>query len=120
MGGSTAGGSGAHPGPTRHPGLVSSFAKRLATRLGIPYRDAIRKLEDHEPQNLMENSVQQARNLDGVFEIDRGSLERKPVLLVDDLVDSGWTLTVAGALLRQAGCPTVFPVALASASQGGG
>ena len=28
-----------------------------------------------------------------------------PVLLVDDLVDSRWTLTVAGALLRQAGRP---------------
>ena len=36
-----------------------------------------------------------------------------PVLLVDDLVDSGWTMTVAARLLRQAGAPAVLPLALA-------
>ena len=38
-----------------------------------------------------------------------------PVLLVDDLVDSRWTMTVAGALLRRAGAPAVLPFALAAA-----
>ncbi|SKF62367.1 ATP-dependent DNA helicase RecQ [Mycobacteroides abscessus subsp. abscessus] len=37
-----------------------------------------------------------------------------PVLLVDDLVDSRWTLTVAGRLLRRAGASGVLPLALAS------
>jgi ATP-dependent DNA helicase RecQ len=36
-----------------------------------------------------------------------------PVLLLDDVIDSGWTLTVGAALLRQAGAGPVFPVALA-------
>lgn len=36
-----------------------------------------------------------------------------PVLLVDDLVDSRWTITVAGRALRQAGAPGVLPFALA-------
>ncbi|MEA5155017.1 DEAD/DEAH box helicase [Raineyella sp.] len=35
-----------------------------------------------------------------------------PVLLVDDLVDSRWTMAVAGRLLRQAGAPAVLPLAL--------
>ena len=35
-----------------------------------------------------------------------------PALLVDDIVDSAWTLTVLTALLRRAGCPTVYPLAL--------
>ena len=39
-----------------------------------------------------------------------------PVLLVDDLVDSGWTLTVAGWLLREQGSGEVHPFALAAAS----
>ena len=39
-----------------------------------------------------------------------------PVLLVDDLVDSRWTVTVAGALLRSAGAPGVLPFALAAAA----
>jgi ATP-dependent DNA helicase RecQ len=104
----------------RHPELVPAFAQRLAAHLGIPFRPAVRKVEEHQPQKLMENSVQQARNLDGVFAIDPEQFELAPVLLIDDIVDSGWTLTVVGALLRQAGCPTVFPVALADASQGAG
>ena len=37
-----------------------------------------------------------------------------PVLLVDDLVDSGWTMTLAARLLRRAGAPAVLPFALAS------
>ena len=38
-----------------------------------------------------------------------------PVLLVDDVVDSGWTMALVGRLLRQAGAPGVLPFALASA-----
>jgi len=36
-----------------------------------------------------------------------------PVLLVDDLVESGWTMTVAAKLLREAGAPAVLPLTLA-------
>jgi ATP-dependent DNA helicase RecQ len=36
-----------------------------------------------------------------------------PVLLLDDVIDSGWTPTVGAALLRQAGAGPVFPGALA-------
>ncbi|WP_144764002.1 ATP-dependent DNA helicase RecQ [Curtobacterium sp. 9128] len=37
-----------------------------------------------------------------------------PVLLVDDLVDSRWTMTVAGRELRRAGASAVLPFALAT------
>ena len=36
-----------------------------------------------------------------------------PVLLVDDRVDTGWTMTVGAKLLREAGAPAVLPFALA-------
>jgi ATP-dependent DNA helicase RecQ len=36
------------------------------------------------------------------------------VLLVDDLADSRWTLTVAARLLRQGGAPAVLPFTLAA------
>jgi ATP-dependent DNA helicase RecQ len=39
-----------------------------------------------------------------------------PVLLVDDLVDSGWTLTVTARLLRQAGATAVLPLTLGVAA----
>jgi len=37
-----------------------------------------------------------------------------PVLLVDDQVDTGWTMTVAAALLRDAGATAVLPLVLAA------
>ena len=99
----------------RHPELVPSFARRLAERLRLPFRAAIEKVRDNAPQKSMENSVRQARNLDGAFRIDERQLMSGPVLLVDDVVDSRWTMTVVGALLRRAGVPAIFPLALANA-----
>lgn len=44
------------------------------------------------------------------------SLPGGPVLLVDDMVDSRWTLTVATWLLRTHGAGEVWPLALALTS----
>ncbi|MEJ8279003.1 RecQ family ATP-dependent DNA helicase [Pseudonocardia sp. DW16-2] len=38
-----------------------------------------------------------------------------PVLLVDDVVDTGWTMTVAARAVRRAGAPSVLPLVLAVA-----
>jgi ATP-dependent DNA helicase RecQ len=101
----------------KHPTLVSDFAQRLAARLGLPFVDVISKLRDNEPQKLQQNRFHQCRNLDGVFEVER-EISSDPVLLVDDVIDSGWTVTVHAALLRRAGSGPVFPVALASTTSG--
>lgn len=97
----------------KRPELVPGFAARLATALGVGYAPCIGKILDNKPQKEMENSFQQARNLDGVFQVDASAMPTGACLLVDDMKDSGWTLTVAAALLRRAGCPAVFPLALA-------
>jgi ATP-dependent DNA helicase RecQ len=39
-----------------------------------------------------------------------------PVLLVDDVTDTGWTMTMAALVLRRAGAPEVLPFTLASVS----
>ncbi|MEG2933811.1 MAG: hypothetical protein RR842_09545, partial [Gordonibacter sp.] len=95
------------------PNLVKNFAVRLAGALEIPFAPCIEKVCNNAQQKKMENSYKQAKNLDGVFSIKRECLHDGPCLLVDDIVDSGWTFTVAVALLRQAGCSAVFPLALA-------
>ena len=102
--------------PSRHhPELVPDFAQRLAIRLGLPFVDAVSKVKDNQPQKGQQNRFHQCQNLDGVFEITQYYADL-PVLLVDDIVDSGWTLTVIAALLQQAGSGVVYPVALASSS----
>lgn len=98
-----------------HPELVPSFAQRLASRLKLPFVDAITKVKDNEQQKLQQNRFHQCSNLDGVFAITK-PVPKGSVLLVDDIIDSGWTLTVLAALLQQAGSGKVFPVALASTS----
>jgi ATP-dependent DNA helicase RecQ len=101
----------------RQPTLVSDFAERLAATLNLPFVAAVRKTRDTEPQKMMENSTQQVRNLLGAFSVERDIL-KAPVLLTDDVIDSGWTLSVVGILLRIGGSGPVFPFALARATAG--
>lgn len=100
----------------KSPGLVPDFAARLAERLGIPFVQCVKKIKDNRPQKEMQNSFLQANNLDEVFEIDEYQTPEDPVFLIDDMVDSRWTFTVITTLLRRAGCPAVFPLALAMSS----
>ncbi|CAH0382716.1 unnamed protein product [Bemisia tabaci] len=95
-----------------HPNLVPSFAQRLASKLGLPFVNAIDQIADKEPQKDQHNSVHQRKNLDGVFKVTQ--LAHGPVLLVDDIVDSGLTLATVAALLREANSQKyeVYPVAL--------
>ena len=105
--------------PSRaHPELVPDFARRLAGALQLPFLPVVVKTMDNGPQKAQQNRFHQCRNLDGAFGID-GSVPQGPVLLFDDIFDSGWTLTVVTALLRQTGCGPVWPVALAAAKPGG-
>jgi ATP-dependent DNA helicase RecQ len=97
----------------RHPDLVPDFARRLAAALQRPFHMVLEKIEERPEQRTMANSTQQARNIDGAFAICAEPLPAGPVLLVDDLVDSRWTLTVAAWLLRSHGSGEVFPLALA-------
>ena len=39
-----------------------------------------------------------------------------PVLLVDDVTDTGWTLTMAARVVTEAGAPDVLPFAVAATS----
>ena len=48
----------------------------------------------------MQNSFQQARNLDGAFVVEPWTGMVGPILVLDDMVDSTWTFTVLCALLR--------------------
>ncbi|MBP6720242.1 MAG: RecQ family ATP-dependent DNA helicase [Rhodoferax sp.] len=99
---------------SRHPNLVPDFAARLAAALGVPFRAVIEKSRETGPQKNMENRFHQCHNLDGAFTIRPEAGTDEAVLLIDDVVDSAWTLTLAAALLRQTGTAVVYPFALAA------
>jgi ATP-dependent DNA helicase RecQ len=99
----------------RHPDLVPDFARRLAAALNLPFHAVLGKTDDRPEQKSMANSTQQARNIDGSLRVIAGVLPTGPVLLVDDIVDSRWTFTVAAWLLRSHDSGDVWPLALAQA-----
>ena len=96
----------------RHPDLVPNFAQRLADALSLPFEVVIAKTDARPEQKTMANSTQQARNIDGSLTLNGTPLPAGPVLLIDDMVDSRWTLTVSAWLLRSGVSGEVWPLAL--------
>jgi ATP-dependent DNA helicase RecQ len=96
----------------RYPDLVTHFARRLASGLGLTFHLALAKIDPRPEQKTMANSAQQSRNVDGSLALNSGPVPSGPVLLVDDIVHSRWTLTMSGWLLRKNGSGEVWPMAL--------
>lgn len=101
----------------RHPDLVPDFARRLAATLNLQFEAVLEKTDDRPEQKTMANSTYQARNIDGSVALRTRNLPPGPVLLIDDMVDSGWTLTVCAWLLRSSGSGAVFPFVLSVAGR---
>jgi ATP-dependent DNA helicase RecQ len=101
--------------PSENPELVASLAERVANRFGLPFVPVVERVRATEPQELMANSAQQYGNVADAFAI-KGDVPSGLVFLIDDIVDSRWTLTVVGQLLRQKGSGPVVPLVLARAA----
>lgn len=105
--------------PSRHrPQLVTSLATGLGELGRLPYLGALDLVEGGPVGEPGGNSAFRLANIWGRFTVGAELHQRLqgvpgPVLLVDDVADSRWTLTVAGALLREAGAPAVLPLTLA-------
>ena len=93
--------------------MFGTWLRTLADACKLPVRPAVVKVRVTEPQKLMQNSKQQAANIRGAYRVETELVSTDPVLLVDDIVDSRWTMAVVGEQLLEAGSGPVFPVALA-------
>jgi ATP-dependent DNA helicase RecQ len=74
----------------------------------------LERVGDNPPQREMENSPQQVTNVRGQFRVS-GAVPPEPVLLVDDVRYSGWTLAMVGGQLRMRGAGPVLPLVLSLA-----
>ncbi|CAN5876828.1 RecQ family ATP-dependent DNA helicase [soil metagenome] len=101
----------------RYPTLVADLAQRIAAALDLPAVDAVTIRAETPSQRSRNNSVQQAANALEAYAV-AGEVPDGPVLLIDGLVHSQWTLTVVGMLLRDAGAAAVHPYALATSAAG--
>ena len=104
-------------GSVGRPQLVASTVAGLA-RVGQLEDLGVVPLAPGAGPTTPGNSAFRLASLWGRWELPDELAERLaaltgPVLLVDDLVDSRWTMTVVGRLLRRAGASAVLPLALA-------
>ncbi|MGV0641806.1 RecQ family ATP-dependent DNA helicase [Mycolicibacterium sp. XJ2546] len=98
-----------------HPVLITSMARELA-RLGrLVDLGVLRYAPGRRPVTAA-NSAYRVAALNGAWQQPDLVGNTGPVLLVDDVTDTGWTLTMASRLVRAAGAAQVLPFALASVS----
>lgn len=102
-----------------HPQLVKDFAQKIARYFQLPIKDAIIKVQNAVEQKTLTNSVQQFQNAYESFECTDTVLEGN-VLLIDDMVDSRWTLTVCSYKLLEKGANEVYPFALSNTAGASG
>ncbi|MFT4234880.1 MAG: DEAD/DEAH box helicase [Microbacterium sp.] len=107
--------------PSRsRPRLVRSLAVGIATAGRLRDLGDLGLAPDAAPTRGTSNSVFRVRDLWSRFEVSAvldaeiASLGGGAILLVDDVIDTRWTMTVAGRLLLRAGSGPVLPLALAS------
>jgi ATP-dependent DNA helicase RecQ len=103
-------------GSQSRPKLVASLGERLSTigRLTLLGEIGSAPSGEHRANSALRLAqVWPKLTIDAEL-ADRLSSVDGPVLLVDDRLDTGWTMTVATKLVREAGAPAVLPFVLAT------
>jgi ATP-dependent DNA helicase RecQ len=105
------------PSRTR-PALIASLGERIAAIGRLPYLGALAYTTNDGSGARRHNSAQRLQSLWHAFAVpddlrDAIASHPGPVLLIDDRIETGWTLTVAAKLLIEAGAPAVMPLVLA-------
>jgi ATP-dependent DNA helicase RecQ len=103
----------------RHPQLVDSVARALSDAGRLPWLGSLDLVGGGPAGTPGGNSAYRLANVWDRFEVGPALAEAleplagRPILLIDDIADSRWTLTVAARLLRLQGVSAVLPFALA-------
>jgi ATP-dependent DNA helicase RecQ len=111
------------PSRTR-PRLIGSLAARVAEIGRIPHLGELGYASGSHPDRPPGHQYNSAQRLSALWHElvipapvrDAVAGLAGPLLVVDDRIQTGWTMTVAARLLREAGAPAVLPLALAVSS----
>jgi ATP-dependent DNA helicase RecQ len=98
-----------------HPLLVDSLVDGLSRHLAIPVLGRVEVRDDSiGPGQGATNSAQRVAAVSRRYDLCADDVTDRRVLLVDDLVVSGWSMTLAAHWLRSRGATAVLPLALGS------
>lgn len=91
------------------------IAARFAERLDLPLRtDALMRAKHAKPQSETKSAAERRANVTGAFAVKNADdVTGKNVLLIDDVVTSGATLSGAASALKSAGAKTIIALTTA-------
>lgn len=90
------------------------IAEEIAAKTGLPCRQLLQKVKNNSAQSLTRDAKQRRENVAGVYALDDGAdVSGLRILLVDDVVTTGATMSEAARILRKEGAKSVFGVTLA-------
>ena len=98
---------------------AEALARAAARELELPVRGTLEKFRNNGPQSHLHEASERRANVLGVYRLREGvELAGLRILLVDDVVTSGATLSECARLLRSAGAAEVLCATLAQARRG--
>lgn len=94
---------------TRRPRFNQSLAAGLAAIGQLTVIEPFEISGPHAPSGL--SPAARARTVEARIRLRAGiAVPSGPILLVDDTLRTGWTMTISGALLREAGATAILPL----------
>jgi ATP-dependent DNA helicase RecQ len=100
-------------GSRTRPHQLAQLARRISEIGRLPLLGTLEPQGERPGEHA--NSAQRLASVWNGFAEPGFGVPAGPVLVVDDLIDSGWTMTVAARLLRRSGATAALPFALAQA-----
>ena len=90
------------------------LAEALAGELGLPCEAMLRKKRNNRPQSSTGSAEKRRRNVENVYALQDGAaVKGKRILLVDDIVTTGATLSACAKALKTGGAAEVCAVTVA-------
>lgn len=90
------------------------LARAVARELGLPVCRTLKKIVNNPPQSSRTSAAQRRSNVMGVYRACREQAEGRRILLIDDIITTGATISECSCMLRAAGAKEVLCATLAA------
>lgn len=92
------------------------IARAVAGRLEVPCIRALAKVRNNSPQSSISSANQRKKNVAGIYRcINSEAVKGKTVLIIDDILTTGATLSECAKILKSAGAETIYAATVACA-----
>lgn len=83
------------------------LAKEVAKAIGSTAKPCLRKVKENQAQSSLKSARQRRENIKGVYDMGKTEVTGQRILLIDDVITTGATLSACQQVLKQAGAGEV-------------